>query len=158
VLLLALAMTAGAMAGSTGGGMKQIRLLYVLKGISWRLRGILGRPHEVVRYGLNGNPLSKSTARTAVEAASVLLAIWMVLMFLGVFALLQVLPAETRLENVVFEVASAQSNVGLSTGLTDAEMPLAGKLILMLAMWMGRLEILPVLVVVFTFVCGAKRP
>lgn len=148
VLLLTLAMTAGAMAGSTGGGIKQIRILYMLKAISWWLRGTLGRPHEVMRYRLNGNPLSQSKARAGVEAASVLLAIWVVLMFLGVFALLHILPTDTRLENVIFEIASAQSNVGLSTGITHADLPLAGKLVLMLAMWMGRLEIVPVLVLV----------
>ena len=148
VLLLTLAMTAGAMAGSTGGGIKQVRILYVLKGISWRLRSIRGPPHEVMRYRLGGHPLSKSKARSGVEAASVLLAIWTVLLFFGVFALLHVLPADTRLETVIFEVASAQSNVGLSTGLTNADLPLVGKIILMLAMWMGRLEIVPVLVLV----------
>lgn len=151
VLLLTLAMTAGAMAGSTGGGIKQIRILYALKGISWRLKGILGRPHQVMQFRLNGNPLSGNKARAGVEAASFLLAIWMALLFLSVFVLLHVLPAGTALENVVFEVASAQGNVGLSTGLTHPDLPLLGKLVLMLAMWMGRLEIVPVLVVFVHF-------
>lgn len=154
-LLLTLAMTVGAMAGSTGGGIKQARIVFMLKGISWRLKGILGRPHEVLRYRLNGSPLSRKQAQTGVEAASFLLAIWLVLMFLGVFILLHVLPADTRLEAIVLEVASAQSNTGLSTGLTNSELPLLGKLVLMLAMWTGRLEIVPVLVVIVQ-VCSRR--
>ncbi|MGF1613918.1 MAG: TrkH family potassium uptake protein [Gammaproteobacteria bacterium] len=149
VLWLILAMTVGAMAGSTGGGVKQIRIVYVLKGVGWRLRGILGRPHEVLRYRLNGIPLAAGEAQHAVEAASVLLAIWLLLMFVGVVVLLQVVPVGTRLEHVIFEMASAQGNVGLSAGLTHADLPLPGKLVLMVAMWTGRLEIVPVLAVLF---------
>ena len=55
-------------------------LTMVAVGLGWWLRGTLGRPHEVMRYRLNGNPLSQSKARAGVEAASVLLAIWVVLM------------------------------------------------------------------------------
>jgi trk system potassium uptake protein TrkH len=44
-----------------------------------------------------------------------------------------------------FEVISSQSNVGLSVGITDQSMPLASKIMLIINMWVGRLEIIPVL-------------
>lgn len=62
------------------------------------------------------------------------------------FVLLAVVPPEFTLENVVFEVASAQGNVGLSSRITGAEMPTITKVMFLFNMWMGRLEILPVLV------------
>lgn len=42
-------------------------------------------------------------------------------------------------------VASAASGVGLSTGITHPDLPWLGKLTLIFLMWMGRLEIIPVL-------------
>jgi trk system potassium uptake protein TrkH len=46
----------------------------------------------------------------------------------------------------LFEATSALGTVGLSTGITSAAMPAWAKLLLIVDMWAGRLEILPVLV------------
>ena len=54
-----------------------------------------------------------------------------------------VLP-QYALSDVIFETASALGNVGLSTGISHPDLPWAGKLMLILLMWMGRLEIIPV--------------
>ena len=54
-------------------------------------------------------------------------------------------PEEFTLTEVLFEVASAQGNVGLSTGITGPDMAQINKLILSFHMWIGRLEIIPVL-------------
>ncbi|MFO7992515.1 MAG: TrkH family potassium uptake protein [Thermoplasmata archaeon] len=48
--------------------------------------------------------------------------------------------------DAMFEVASAEGNVGLSVGLTSATMPWWEKITLIIEMWAGRLEIFPVLV------------
>ena len=66
---------------------------------------------------------------------------------LGTFVLLAALPrGEYTLENVLFEVATAQGNVGLSTGITGPSMPAVTKVMFLFNMWIGRLEIIPVLV------------
>jgi trk system potassium uptake protein TrkH len=148
LVMLTLASTAGAMAGSTCGGIKQMRVLYLFKGIGWRLQAILGRPHQVMRYRLDHTTLSRSEAEHRVQAASVLTATWLTSMLIAVLILVHVVPEGTRLEQVIFEVASAQGNVGLSAGITGASLPLVGKLVLMAVMWVGRLEIVPVLVLV----------
>jgi trk system potassium uptake protein TrkH len=50
------------------------------------------------------------------------------------------------LENAIFEVASAQGNVGLDSGITGPGMPWPAKVVFLFNMWIGRLEIIPVLV------------
>jgi trk system potassium uptake protein TrkH len=62
-----------------------------------------------------------------------------------VVVLLHLAPSGFSLGDIFFEVASAQGNVGLSTGLTGPELPAAGKLMLCFNMWLGRLEIIPIL-------------
>ena len=50
----------------------------------------------------------------------------------------------------LFEVASALGNVGLSVGLTGPDMPVHEKLVLIIEMWIGRLEIFPVLMMILS--------
>ena len=52
-------------------------------------------------------------------------------------------------QDALFESASAIGTVGLSSGITDAHLPTWAKLVLSLEMWAGRLEVLPVLVLVY---------
>ncbi|MCE7697502.1 MAG: hypothetical protein K8E24_001130 [Methanobacterium paludis] len=45
-----------------------------------------------------------------------------------------------------FEIASAQGNVGLSVGITSPTMPSIPEIFLIFGMWIGRIEIIPALV------------
>jgi len=47
-----------------------------------------------------------------------------------------------------FEVCSAQGNVGLSTGITNINMDSMAKTMLIFNMWIGRLEIIPIIVLI----------
>lgn len=79
--------------------------------------------------------------------ASIILTLWLGFLLAGVFALLVALPpSQISLQQALFKVASAQGNVGLSSGITTANLATSAKLVLMFHMWIGRLTIIPVLV------------
>jgi trk system potassium uptake protein TrkH len=52
-------------------------------------------------------------------------------------------------ENALFELTSAFTNAGLTSGITNVDTPSALKLILIFQMIIGRIEVIPFLVVVF---------
>jgi trk system potassium uptake protein TrkH len=56
--------------------------------------------------------------------------------------------------DALFEVASAQGNVGLSSGITGPTMSPLAEGMFILNMWIGRLEIIPVLVFVRAAIAG----
>ena len=144
-LLMTLAMAVGGAAGSTAGGIKLNRLVIIYKAIVWRFRRIALLPHEMMRYRLNGELLTELEASRRIDAAAVLAILWLSVSTVGVF-ILQYLKLPTyELIDVIFEVASATSGVGLSSGITHPDLPWLGKLTLMALMWMGRLEIISVL-------------
>ena len=150
-LLLSLAMILGGAAGSTAGGLKQVRVALLIRGLRWRIHRIRLRPHEMTKYELDGESLEESEAFRMVQNAGTLTALWAVVLWVGVLVLIHLVPREYGLSEVILEVSSAQGNVGLSTGITHPSLPWLGKVTLILIMWMGRLEIIPTLILLMAF-------
>jgi trk system potassium uptake protein TrkH len=157
-LLLSLAMIIGGAAGSTAGGLKQVRIAMIYRGLLWRFRRIRQQPHELSRYTFDGEPLEEGEASKLVQDAGVLAALWAVVLWAGILILLHVVPEKFSLSEVILEIASAQGNVGLSTGITHPGLPWLGKLALVLCMWMGRLEIIPSLILLSAFFAYLRKP
>jgi trk system potassium uptake protein TrkH len=145
-LTVALGMVVGAAAGSTVGGIKLIRALTLVKGTVFRIRGVFYPDNAIRTFRLDGRALNEEEATREFEEAAIIAFLWVVTLGIGLVVLLLTVPASFTLENVVFEVASAQGNVGLSTGITGPGMPTIPKLMLVFNRWIGRLEIIPVLV------------
>lgn len=147
-LLLTLAMLFGGAAGSTVGGIKLSRVHLLFKGIQWRFETMSLRPHQLQRYSISGEVVDEKEAIGRVEATAVMLALWLIVMVCSVIVLQHIAAPTYSSGEILFEVTSALSNVGLSVGITNPELAWPGKLTLMLCMWMGRLEIVPVALIV----------
>ena len=138
MLVVTVSMLIGGAAGSTAGGMKIVRVRRILL--------------DAPEHGMDVYEPSESTADTAggasaaFDTAAVIAVLWFVLLFCSSLVALLVLPAEYTTAEVLFEVASVQGNVGLSTGIVDATAPSSLKVVLLATMWIGRLEIVPVIV------------
>ena len=147
-LTVTFGMVVGAAAGSTVGGIKLIRLATLLKGIRFRIVDVFYPETAVRRLQINNRRLTETEASQEFEEAAIIALLWLLFLALGAAVLMAVLPTgEYTLENILFEVASAQGNVGLSAGITGPEsLPTLGKVMFLFNMWIGRLEIIPVLV------------
>lgn len=144
-LVLAIAMIIGGAAGSTVGGIKLIRLILLYKGMVWKFKKVSMSATTILSFKLGSKALSPEEANEEVAEAALISFLWIVFLLLGIFVLLQTVSYEYTLGDVIFEVASAQGNVGLSTGITGPHMGSLAKVTLIFNMWIGRLEIIPVL-------------
>ena len=142
-IILVIAMIAGGTAGSTSGGIKTMRVIMMVKGVGWWLKKIALPKEAVIPFRIGKRTLTEAHKNEELEEVSLLLNLWIVFLLVGVIVLLHVVPAGFNLDDVILEVASAQSNAGLSTGITTASLPAAGKIMLIFNMWIGRLEIIP---------------
>jgi len=149
-LILSFGMFVGGAAGSTAGGIKLIRLLTLVKGIRWRFRQIVSPRGAIVPFRIGATPIREGEVGQRLEDAAMVSFLWITFIALGVLALLHTVPARFSLGDVILEVTSAQGNAGLSTGITSHAMSLPGKLSLCFNMWVGRLEIIPALMLLRT--------
>lgn len=147
-LTVSAGMVVGAAAGSTAGGIKLIRLITLVKGAVYRIGGVFYPRQSVRHLRIDGRVLSDGEVSREFEEAAIIALLW--LLFLGAGSVILLVSVPAPLENVLFEVASAQGNVGLSAGITGPDMPTVAKVTFLFNMWIGRLEIIPVLVLLRT--------
>jgi trk system potassium uptake protein TrkH len=148
-LLLTAAMIVGGASGSTVGGIKLTRAVILFQGISWRFHRLWLRPHQIMRYKIDNQVIFRQDVVQRIESAATLATLWLLCIAVGIFILLHVVPSEYNLDDILFETASALGSVGLSIGITQPDLSWIGKLVLIVLMWMGRLEIIPVLLLLF---------
>jgi trk system potassium uptake protein TrkH len=152
-ILLLFAMFVGGSAGSTGGGVKVVRWLVVLKAIRRELF-TSARPDVVQPVRLGGNVVDEDAIR------SILVFTTLYVLLFGVSAVFLSLDAArigtelTTLEAVSASLATL-GNVGPGFGRVGPFgsylfFPDSSKLLLIFLMWLGRLEIVPVLAVVLS--------
>jgi trk system potassium uptake protein TrkH len=146
-LLLCLGMLTGGAAGSTVSGLKLIRVITLVKGTGWQIKRVF-LPESAVRYlQIGDRRLSEDQVQREYTEATVVFVLWLAVLFIGVAVFLHALSPAHPLEYVIFDVMSAQSNVGLASGITGPTMPAAAKAMLLFNMWVGRLEIIPIAVI-----------
>jgi trk system potassium uptake protein TrkH len=133
----------GASAGSTGGGMKCLRIMLLLKHSYKQLFSLI-HPRAVTQVKLGGRPVPDE----------VLHSIWgYFMLYLGLFILSSFLLAAMGVDVVTSfaAVAATIGNIGPGLGLVGPadnylHIPVLGKWLLILCMLLGRLEIYTVLV------------
>jgi len=131
-----------------------IRAVIAYKWIRWSLRRNFLPPRAIISVRLGDRLLEKEEIVKIVSESSLIIILWLLFLFAGICVLSSVVGPQFQLGEVMFEVASAQGNVGLSTGITNAGMSYIGKVMLILNMWIGRLEIIPVLMLFRVLVKG----
>jgi len=146
--LLCLGMLTGAAAGSTVGGLKLIRVATLLKGTLWQISGVFSPDSAIRQLKVGDRTLDEQQAEREYTEATVVFVLWIIFLIIGVAVILWALSSEYPVEYVIFDVMSAQSNVGLDAGITGPDMPDVTKWMLIFNMWIGRLEIIPVAVLI----------
>ncbi len=165
-LFLIFGMSLGGTTGSTAGGLKMQRVLYLFSGLHLRLKNLTQqRENQIIcdyqiskktkTHKPSGVNFSKNGKNDQLFIAAIFFFLWIFTLLLGWFLFLK-WSSQEPLE-ALFEVASAMSNVGLTSGLINPEFPIGGKVLLMGLMWIGRLEIIPVLILISSFPISIKK-
>jgi trk system potassium uptake protein TrkH len=142
------AMVLGGAAGSTVGGIKLIRGYTIARGIIWQFSRVFLPKNAVVTARIGDRTLDREAMEREFSEAAIVTLLWLLVLVTGSIVLVNVAGPDFGYADALFEVASAQGNVGLSSGVTGPTMSRLAEAMFVLNMWVGRLEIIPVLVFV----------
>ena len=142
-MLLFVCMFLGAMAGSTGGGMKTMRIMLLMKHSYKEIFRII-HPHAITTVKLGGRAVPPE----------ILSSIWgFFVLYLGIFVISAMIMAFLGLDLIssLSSVAACIFNIGPGLGVVGPvknylTIPLMGKWVLIFEMLLGRLEIYTVIV------------
>jgi trk system potassium uptake protein TrkH len=140
--LIIISMIFGGCTDSTAGGIKTLRTIMMLKALKWELKLALSpKGTRIIRKIGDREVTDEILVRTAL-----FILIYILLVFIGGVA---ISIEGYSLTDSIFEAASALGNVGLTMNITSYLAPTWIKSVLMLYMLLGRLEILPYLLLIY---------
>jgi len=143
-VVLVLLMFIGGCAGSTGGGMKSIRVYVLLKKVLRDIRMFM-RPQAVLQVRVGRDPIP----RDAIPHISTFFIVFVLVFAMGTLVMSLFTPdLQTALSSVIATLGNIGPGLG-GVGATQnyAAIPTTGKAILTLFMVLGRLELYTVLVI-----------
>lgn len=144
--VLLVAMFTGAMAGSTSGGMKVLRMMLLLKVARREIKKLL-HPRAVIPIRHGGRPVKEQALLTVIAFFFTYITIWMV----AAITLVAVEPGLDLFDGAA-AAAAALGNTGPAMGQLGvfddyAELQAFSKFLLGLLMWVGRIEVFSALLV-----------
>ena len=150
LFLLTLAMILGGNASSTAGGIKTRRAVWILKGMMESIRNSFKENENNIRsIFVNGKEIEEKQAKEQIRNARNLLVIWLLSLTIGSFLVLLAEGDKYSLYQIVFDVSSALNSVGLSAGVSGDAMSSFSKFIMIILMWIGRLEIYACIILIY---------
>ena len=140
IFITILAMIVGSSSGSTAGGIKQLRIILALKSVIWAIKKTTLPKDAIIPLKLNNEPINVDIARIT----QIFIFTYLSILSLGALGLM--FYGYSPITSL-FQVASAMGTVGMSminVGAADTGV----KAILMVCMFLGRLEIFPIFVLI----------
>jgi trk system potassium uptake protein TrkH len=150
-------MLSGGAAGSTVGGIKLIRSYIIFRAVSLRIKRAFLPPEAVVPFKVGDRTVPAQDIQREIADAAVFTFLFAAIFVAGMLVTASFVGPEYTLADVMFETMSAQTGTGLSTGITEPGMSPVLEVTLMLLMWIGRLEIFPVIILLRALLVWHRR-
>ncbi len=148
VLFLSMLMVIGGAAGSTAGGIKLSRVVLGFESLVWWFRRMFVSGKVLVPFKYDGRVIPKNVAELEVSRNMLIIMLYFLTIFVATILVMHLQPTAFDSSNVIFEVVSAMSNNGISTGFVSPDMTDPAKVLFIMVMWIGRLEIIPVIMLI----------
>jgi len=145
LFIVFVAMFIGGAWGGTVGGIKIIRAMLIQKGIRWHINKALLSPNTIKTVKFDGRKLLPDEMNAELASASTLTLLFLIILLTSTFISTYFISDNFSISEALFESIAAQSTAGLSVGITDPSMSPVVESIYIFQMWVGRLEIIPVL-------------
>lgn len=146
LIFLTLLMFIGGSSESTAGGIKLARIMIGYRGIAWWFKRMFARSRVLVPFVYGGESVPATIAEQEISKNMLVIILSFLTVCLATIVALQFNMFHPDINALIFDIVSAISSCGLSAGYVSPAMPLTSKWVFILVMWIGRLEVIPVIV------------
>jgi len=154
ISVVTMMMLIGGASGSTAGGIKVNRVVLAYEGVKWWFRRFFVSSRVLIPLRFEGRTISKEISHLEISKNMLVIVLYVLTIICSTIIVSHLYITSFRLDEVVFEEMAAISNVGLGLGYITAASPFAIKWIFILLMWLGRLEIVPVIIMIMALAKG----
>ena len=155
LLFLTLLTFIGGASGSTAGGIKLNRVALAFRTLFWWFRRLFVSGKVLQPFKIEGRIIPRATAELEAAKNMLIIILSVVTVFIATLVVLQFHLTTYSFTDIVFEVVSAFSTCGASTGYVSPDMPVISKWIFIGVMWLGRLEVIPVVMLFIAIFRGS---
>jgi trk system potassium uptake protein TrkH len=148
ILFLAMLAFIGGASGSTAGGIKVHRVMLAVRALLWWFQRLFISGKVLLPFRLGGRVIPKATAELEVAKNMLVIILSVAVIFVATLAVIQFHLTSFSLTEIVLDAASAFSTCGLGSGYVSPGMPVISKWIFSCVMWVGRLEVIPVVMLI----------
>jgi trk system potassium uptake protein TrkH len=148
ILFLAMLVFIGGASGSTAGGIKLHRVMIAIRALLWWFRRLFVSGKVLLPFRLEGRVIPKATAELEVSKNMLIIILSVAVIFVATLAVIPFYFSSFSLTEIVLAVVSALSTCGLGSGYVSPDMPVISKWIFICVMWVGRLEVIPVVMLI----------
>ena len=156
ILFLTMLTFIGGATGSTAGGIKLDRVAFSFRALLWWFRQLFVSGKVLIPFRIEGRVIPKATAELETAKNMLVIILSVVTVFVASLAILQFHVTTFSLTDIVFQVVSAFATCGFNIGYISPDMPLVSKWIVIGVMWIGRLEVIPVIILFFALFHGRE--
>jgi trk system potassium uptake protein len=134
----------GGASGSSAGGIKLNRVALAFRTLFWWFRRLFVSGKVLLPFRIEGRVIPKATAELEAAKNMLIVILSVVTIFIATLVVLQFHLTTYSVTDILFEVVSAFSTCGFNTGSVSPDMPIFSKWVFIGVMWVGRLEVIPV--------------
>lgn len=156
LFIVAFAMIVGGSAGGTVGGIKIIRALLLQKGLRWHINKLFLSKNTIKSVRFDNKLMLPEEMSSEISRAGIFTLMYILFVFVSTLFTVYFMSGDFTLADAIFESASAQGTVGLSSGITDPSMNPILEGVYIIQMWAGRIEIIPILILLRVLLYGTK--
>lgn len=157
LLFLALIMFIGGAAGSTAGGIKQSRVALAFHALVWWFQRLYVSGKVLIPLRIEGRIIPKATAELETPTNMLVIILSVGTVFVATLAIIQFHLTTFSISEIIVTIVSAFSTCGINTGYVSAAMPIISKWIFIVTMWIGRLEVIPVVMLFMAIFRGEEQ-
>ncbi|MFZ1128070.1 TrkH family potassium uptake protein [Methanoregula sp.] len=155
LLFLMMLVFIGGAAGSSSGGIKLNRVVLGLRALVWWFRRLFVSGKVLIPFKSEGRIIPRATAELETAKTMLVIILSVVVIFVATIVILQFDQSTYPITSILFDITSAFSTCGITTGYVSADMPVVSKWVFIIVMWLGRLEVIPVVMLFMALFRGS---